>query len=752
MQGSDFSPLYGWGRCALGFMRCFLGPVLKPRDDGYRRGGGYGRGDGYRRAALVSIFGVFLILCGCSQDDKTVNAPQTQVVEFKAQEDKPTLPLPYVETGDLKALKKHQRVRLLIPRWESNQALPRQGLPLQAYRDMAEAFVEAQGLSPQWVTVDSFEQLIPALLEGRGDIVVANLTYTEKRAEQLAFTLPLTQVEEVLITTPQAPAISSLDGLAGKNIGVVADTSFDESLQRITKEKPKLGFTVKSLQDISDPDTLLDRLNAGEFDATVLDNNIASALSAYRDDFRVGIPISELRNIAWAVRPNASELLTQLNLFITQTLTAQHRDKRYQDDLAGIKKRKTLRMITRNTPTNYFLWRGELMGFEYDLVKAFADRQKLKLEVVVAPPEADMIQWLKEGRGDLIAAAMTILPEREQQGITFTRYYNKIGEQLVTNKSRPPLTSLNDLNGRTLVLRPDTAYWHSAKIWLDQGHSFTLQAAAEDMNTDEILAEVAQGNIDATLADSHLVAIEKSFHETLAPGFIQEPLRKHGWAVRAKDTELLKALNGFLTKEYKGLFFNVTYQKYFKNQKRIDKYQGQRLGSKDALSPYDEIIKQLTTVLHLDWRLVIAQMYQESRFNPKARSFAGAQGLLQVMPRTAKEMGFPTPLSVQEGIEAGVKYLGWVRDRFEETLPLQERLWFTLAAYNAGYGHVYDARRLAVKKGWDADIWFGNVENAMLLLSKREYFRKARFGYVRGREPVNYVREIRDRYDAYLAL
>ena len=156
--------------------------------------------------------------------------------------------------------------------------------------------------------------------------------------------------------------------------------------------------------------------------------------------------------------------------------------------------------------------------------------------------------------------------------------------------------------------------------------------------------------------------------------------------------------------------------------------------------------------MQLDWRLVVAQMYQESRFDPEAVSFAGAQGLMQVMPRTAREMGYQLPLTVETGIVAGVRYMDWVRARFERHLPLEERLWFTLAAYNAGYGHVYDARRLARQKGLDPDRWFDNVENAMLLLSKQEYARRARFGYVRGREPVNYVRGIRDRYHAYLSL
>ncbi len=681
-----------------------------------------------------------LLLLACSGADEP---PQTDAPK----------PAPYLETGDLDSLRKHNTIRLIFPHRESDRTLPRrQALPIHTYRDMAVEFVEQLGLEPLWVAADSFDQAIADLKQGRGDIIVANLTHTASREQQVAFTLPLSRAKEHIVTAASAAPVKSLEDLRNKTIAVSAGSSFAESLQKIIDQQPDLDIRIKRLQQASNPDKLLDQLNAGDFFATVLDDNIARELAAYRDDFRISIPISELRNIAWAVRSDATELLHRLNQFITRTLATRDRKQRYTDGLTAIKARKTLRMITQNTPTSYFLWRGELMGFEYDLMKQFADRQQLKLEVIVAPPQADMIEWLKHGRGDVIAAAMTILPQRQQRGVTFTRPYNFVGEQLVTSTGRAPFNNLQDLNGRALVIRTNTAYWQTALAWREQGYQFDLIAAPDDMDTADILAAVAQGSYDATLADSHLVAIEQSFHDSLVPGFIQEPRRKHGWAVRDSNPELLRALNDFLKKNYKSRLFNITYNKYFKNQRRIDKYQGQRLNHDDALSPYDELVKTLASHYQLDWRLVVAQMYQESRFNPGARSFAGAQGLLQVLPRTAREMGFTLPLNEEKGILAGIRYLDWTRQRFEQTLPLAERLWFSLAAYNAGYGHVYDARRLAARQGWDPDVWFDNVERAMLLLGKREYASKARFGYVRGREPVNYVRNIRDRYYAYLAL
>jgi membrane-bound lytic murein transglycosylase F len=150
--------------------------------------------------------------------------------------------------------------------------------------------------------------------------------------------------------------------------------------------------------------------------------------------------------------------------------------------------------------------------------------------------------------------------------------------------------------------------------------------------------------------------------------------------------------------------------------------------------------------------MVVAQMYQESRFDPRAKSWAGARGLMQVLPRTARELGIRDLEDPRSGITAGLLYLDWVWERFPSYLDPAERTWFTLAGYNAGHGHVRDARRLARQLGLDPNQWFDNVEIAMLKLSQAEYARQARHGFVRGREPVEYVRGIRERYRAYVDL
>ena len=223
----------------------------------------------------------------------------------------------------------------------------------------------------------------------------------------------------------------------------------------------------------------------------------------------------------------------------------------------------------------------------------------------------------------------------------------------------------------------------------------------------------------------------------------------HGWAVNKQNKELLAAIDAFFDKEYRGVFYNITYKKYFKNKRNIRKHEKIRAGKTGRISDYDHLFKKFAQRFGFDWRLIAAQAYAESRFDPRARSWVGAKGLMQIMPRTARELGFRNVVKPRNGVHAGVKYLARMRDRFEPELEVVDRNSFALASYNAGYGHVLDARRMAESRGLDANRWSGNVERAMLLLSHPKFAKQARYGYCRGSEPVGYVRKIFEHYQAF---
>jgi membrane-bound lytic murein transglycosylase F len=389
------------------------------------------------------------------------------------------------------------------------------------------------------------------------------------------------------------------------------------------------------------------------------------------------------------------------------------------------------------------------MGFEYELAREFAESQGLRMDVIVPRRGENLLTMLVEGRGDLVAAALTPTDQRNRWGVEYSQPYNFVSQVVVKPVGEGGLKNPSDLAYRTVYVPHSSAYWNTLSRLRASGVPVIVQAAPEHLEAEELIGLVGHGVYPLTVTDSHILDLELTWRDDVTAAFpLGDPVPLC-WAVRWSNPELLEAVNEFIEEEYRGLTYNVLHSKYFEDPKKIRRHVRYRSNT-DELSPYDRMIKRYADEHDFDWRMIVAQMHQESGFDPRARSFAGAVGLLQVMPRTAQELGFTDLQDPETNIEAGLRYLAWVRERFEEDLPVRDRMWFTLAGYNVGPGHVRDARRLAAEQGLNPDRWFDNVERAMLLLSRPEYARGAKHGYCRGREPVEYVREIQSTYEAYL--
>jgi membrane-bound lytic murein transglycosylase F len=625
---------------------------------------------------------------------------------------------------------------------------------LDADRDRARHLAEELGLRATFVAVERFEELIPALLEGRGDLIVENLTVTEARSKRVAFSVPVELVREHVVTRTRDDTLHGPPDLAGRSLAVQRSSAFWQTAQALQRQHP--GLRIEAAPEELDVDALLDAVASNRFDLTLMDSNVTRAAAAWRDDLRVAIDLQENRVIAWAMRPDAVQLRAAVDGFLARaspgTDAAPRRTR--TGDLPTLRERGVLRVITRNSSSTYFITRGELVGFEYDLARRFAERHGLRLEIVVPPSRDDLFRWLRDGRGDVIAAGLTIRPERAvRERIAFSRMMHEVRQTLVgraDDADQPTPHSLEELAGRSFAVRRSSAYWQTLEKLRRDGVDLELIAAPEDLETDEIVARVAAGDYDLTLADSHIAAIECSWRDDVEAGLQIGDQIAHGWAVRREDDELLAAIDAFFDAEYRGLFYNVTRDKYFANASSIQERLASRPRNTGWISPYDDLVQAYAPRFGFDWRLITAQMFQESRFDPKARSFAGARGLLQVMPRTARELGYRDLEDPETGIRAGLDYLAWVRERFDPDLPSSDRTWMSLAGYNVGAGHVRDAQRIAAEQGLDPTRWFGHVEAALLLKQKPEFHRKTRYGYARAREPVAYVRNIRDRYQAYI--
>ncbi|MCJ8318553.1 MAG: transporter substrate-binding domain-containing protein [Colwellia sp.] len=697
---------------------------------------------------LFLIFTFLTSLTACEQNTTTSNEP---TVTENASQKHPTLDKIKVAKPSLRTWQQIQKsgfiTAIKLDR-ENEAALPRSGSTSIYHQQLFTLFAQEHNLEVKWLTVSNLPEMFEHLEKFNADIIPRHLTITENRRDNFSFTYPLLRDKEVLIGALTAQSPTSEDNIS---ITLPASSAYSETL---SKYYP--NWTITYLTDSLNSEQLADEIVKGTFNYSVIDGFAFDTLKQYRDDIKLLLPLPDGIDLAWMINLNNPTLLHKLNNFISEHHVVQIAEPNRKFDFKTLQKKKLpLRVITRNSPETYFLWRGELLGFEYELMRRFASLHNLKLEMVVADSYDEMLTMLKEGRGDMIAAGLTrtktSLSKIKQQKMQTSIRYNRVSELLVAHKDSPVIKELADLKGRTITVRKTSSFWHTAQQ-LVKDYQVKLIAADELLATELLIAQVADKSIDLTIADSNLVAIERNFRKEITIPLTLEDDVPYAYVVRNNNPELLNFLNEFIRKHYRQTFYNVVKNKYFKNTTHQKKVIASRLKSGSELSPYDEIVKSNVTEYNFDWRLIVSQMYQESRFDPLASNPTGAKGLMQMLPRTAKELGVTNLTEPEQAISSGIRYLNWTRDRFSKDLPVQEQIFFSLASYNAGFGHVKDAQRLARQLGFRDDKWFNHVEKAMLLLQKRQYYKKARFGYVRGSEPVNYVRNIHQRYLSYIRI
>ena len=644
---------------------------------------------------------------------------------------------------------------LRVLTWAGGEIIfPRRGHPQDIELDYLQQFADEKKLKIENIRVTKFADLIPMLLAGEGDVIAANLTKTGQREKLISFSDPFLLTKEYLLMGSQSKSLQSGKDLNGREIVIQKGKSYESTAFGLQKIYPNLK--IRLVDSRISHEALYDKLASGEYDITIQDKNLIQSASAYRDDIKMSLQASATRQLAWGVAPNNKQLLNELNQFLKeQNLIAKVKPKsahRYKTQWQKIQETKTIRFVLRNNLSSYYIWRGELLGFHYELAKRFAKEHKLRYEIIVAPNNVALLDYLLEDKADIALGFLTPTAQRRNKGIAFSRPYHYASELVVAHKDRAEIRDATELANSNIYIRPSSSYWESAVELKKTVSGINLVGVPESQETEAIIDKVGEKEYEMTIADSHIVDIEMTFRDDIQSLMALGAPKSQSWAVASGHDKLLAKSNAFIKKHYKGLFYNVIYNKYFKNQKRLDTHYKDYVLQNDSgvLSPYDDIVKKYARQHDFDWRLLVSQMHQESRFNPKAKSMAGAKGLFQLMPRTAKELGILDVHVPERGIKAGVLYMNWVRERMrKDEVQADQLIWFTLASYNAGAGHVRDAMRLAKQQGWRDDVWFGHVENAMLLLSKSKYAAKARYGYVRGQEPVNYIREIKRRFETY---
>jgi membrane-bound lytic murein transglycosylase MltF len=446
---------------------------------------------------------------------------------------------------------------------------------------------------------------------------------------------------------------------------------------------------------------------------------------------------------------------------LTEDPLGGHVGDRYLTSLDTIVEKRFLRVLTSRNAFDFFLFRGERGGYQYEMVKDFTrylsrklirGRGELAIQFELIPVDDDqLIPMLRAGSADMIAARMTITPDRAQL-VRFTHPYRRVDELLVTHDGTPPIENIEDLSGKIVVVRESSSYHESlTRLNLElaaAGHApVKIKIVDGRLETERILELVAAKRFPYTVADSMIAEVAAATRPGLriVEGIKLRSKGELAWATHFGALTLEAEMNSFLDRYQQGsLLGNVTAQKYFKAESKL----AERLATEDAsgISDFDDLFKQHAAPFSIDWRLVAAMAYQESRFDPTAANRSGAVGLLQIKPTTAREpyVGVPEVEGVElasENVRAGLLYLNWIKNRYFDSVPEmeeQDRLRMSLAAYNAGPRRLINARIRARKLGLDPNRWFRHVELALVDM--------------RLSEPVRYVSEINQRYLAYILL
>lgn len=437
-------------------------------------------------------------------------------------------------------------------------------------------------------------------------------------------------------------------------------------------------------------------------------------------------------------------------------------------DLPKIEEQRVLRAITIYSATSYFIYKGRPMGYEYELLKRLADYMGLKLKIVIAKDINKIFELLNNGKGDIAAAGLTITKDRTKK-VDFTEYHNTIRQVLVQRK--PPNWRLMkkheiddmlirnpiELIGKKVHVRRASSYYSRLKNLSEEiGGDIKIVEVPGNFATEKIIKQVANGEIEYTVADENIALINQAYYPILD---VETPVsfpQRIAWAVRKTSPKLLVVVNQWINDMKEKVDYYVIYNKYFKNRREYrERLESDYFSiSGGSISRFDAIIKQYADSLGWDWRLLASQIYQESRFNPKAKSWAGAVGLMQMLPETAREYGAKNIYDTHENLKASANYLKWLLNYWEDIEDETERVKFAMASYNCGFGHVEDAQKLAEKYDAESDVWTDQVNQYILKLSEKEFFNDdvVQFGYCRGEEPYKYVQEIFERYEHYKRL
>lgn len=429
--------------------------------------------------------------------------------------------------------------------------------------------------------------------------------------------------------------------------------------------------------------------------------------------------------------------------------------------LENIQKTGVLKVVIDYNSTNYFVYRGQPMGYQYELIQELCEDMEVTPEITVSNDLAETFEGLKNGRFDLVAKNLTVTGARRKE-VDFTAPIKQTRQVIVQRKVSSSahdsmfLNTTLELAGKKIHVQKNTSYYRRL-VHLSEEIGRPIEIIEDSLNgVEQLVALVARGEIDYTVCDENVAVLNQSYFPNLDVSLKISFPQNIAWAVRKGSSEWKEYLDRWIEEFKKTREYRNIYHLYFESPRTAGRFNSEYHSiSGGKISVYDPLVKELASKHGWDWRLISSIMYHESRFDPEVVSWGGAVGLMQLMPATAESLGVEDLHDPRQNIEGGLLFLNWLDEQLSASVAdSTERIKFVLASYNTGLGHVKDAQRLAKKYGKNSELWDGHVDYFLRNKSSEKYFKDpvVRWGYSRGEEAYNYVNRVVGNYLHYLNL
>lgn len=435
------------------------------------------------------------------------------------------------------------------------------------------------------------------------------------------------------------------------------------------------------------------------------------------------------------------------------------REKEPVYDYVQIKEKDTLTVLTLNTSTSYFLYRDQPMGYHYDMIRDFCNKHGLQPDIKLAANSSALVEMLLKGEGDVIAYDVPI-ENRLKDSLIYCGL-SQISHQVLVQRAEAGDTLLKDVTeliGKKVEVISQTKY-HDRLVNLNNelGGGINIETVNKDtVVVEDLIRMVSAGEIKYTVSDEYIARLNHTYFRNIDISLPISFDQRSSWAVRKNAPVLADSLNAwFAQANAEPTYLRIT-KRYFEETKGYlwkDRPLPATILGPGLISPYDAYFKKYGKEFGLDWRLVAAVAYQESSFDNEGESWAGAVGIMGLMPSTAASLGVQGDdiYDPEMNIKVGAQYLARLITAFSSVDDYTERTKMALAAYNGGIGHIYDARALAEKYNANPEVWEGNVEKYVQLKRFEQYYEDpvSKAGYFRGDETIRYVTEVMNRWQAY---